>query len=215
MEESKRFLRYVIPGLIFIFQIGLVLEFTDVKIITDQETQDFYKIIITLFISSGLLGYLFSNLYFFVHWNIDFKKCFGIDYKQIVDKNKGFFKINESDVDNKNLKTDKTQLEYWIIINVFWNLSPVEGLEKIKQMTDKLSDMLHSLGTTILSMFLALLMGIIIIFHQNKICFCFCYFISICIILIFLICHYRKLFFQLLFLYEEAIREANTRDSKK
>jgi hypothetical protein len=75
MDDAKRFIRYVIPGIVFIVEISVYLYLSaknpTIKIIQEIELLKPDKSSITLtlgaLLASGALGYIFSNLYYALH----------------------------------------------------------------------------------------------------------------------------------------------------
>jgi len=67
MDEVRRFLRYTLPGLSALIQLLIGLSITDsgivCKILSAKDLTQSLGIILTIFIGSGGLGYLFANIY--------------------------------------------------------------------------------------------------------------------------------------------------------
>jgi hypothetical protein len=157
MDETRRFLRFVIPGLTIIFE-GFLFAFLDDKLYFIQEYADFGTALMAFF-ASGLLGFLFSNVYYAIHWKIYLSKCFKplrkLDYiKLITDpENKHIF---------KRFKVDQniSQKEAWTIINTLCNLKYAKKTKSYERKTDTLSNLLTSIGTTFIILSVCWLIGV-------------------------------------------------------
>jgi hypothetical protein len=68
MQEARRFLRYVIPGLTFIVEVFIYLLMSSSKFrnaINRNQLRDF-EVALTLFLASGAAGFLLSIIYYAV-----------------------------------------------------------------------------------------------------------------------------------------------------
>jgi len=85
MDETRRFLRFVIPGTLFAIETAVLLlllrpdwfreEPLPLKDVLNLGTA------LTALLASGALGYLFSVLYHFLHWKVDRAT---LDYSPII-----------------------------------------------------------------------------------------------------------------------------------
>jgi len=155
MEEAKRFIRFVIPGLALIFQIIILyLMYWNFDI---GKIEKFLTLNIAagVFLISGIIGYIFSSLYFLLHWNVYFRISSKLNYIKILEENNKIFKVKF-----KKVKIDKIdQKEAWVLINVFWKTLYPNEIETIDKQSGFLCNMLNSLGTTIVTLFFGWLLG--------------------------------------------------------
>ena len=157
MDEARRFVRYIMPGIVFILEVLIFLSISDpnqlkcfiknIGIITSHE--GIGLIVVTLL--SGGLGYIFSNVYYFSRNFCEGK--LSVDHRDLL--------INACDKEwirftSKNCK-DLTAEDGWQIVTALWK-SRLESSEKIKsadQRMDSLSDIFHGLGTSVVASCLA------------------------------------------------------------
>lgn len=80
MNEARRFIRYIIPGFLFVtlmfFMLWIVLPEWTVSILKEVFIKDDnpLAIIIGSIFTSGALGYLFATFHHWCHWNICFDR---------------------------------------------------------------------------------------------------------------------------------------------
>lgn len=73
MDEVKSFMRFIIPGLTVLIVSLLLFVLSGDLNFNEIDLTSFEKIIV-LFVSSGALGYLISNIYFPLIWLKPFSK---------------------------------------------------------------------------------------------------------------------------------------------
>lgn len=66
MDEAQRFLRYILPGVIFLIEVFIALVLLDPAIMKKLKSLATVGGILTLVVSSGGIGALLSMLYFFI-----------------------------------------------------------------------------------------------------------------------------------------------------
>lgn len=152
MDEARRFLRYVLPGLVIIPQIFLILYLNN-----DLQYIDKFVNIgtaIVAFLASGIIGFIFSNLYYIVYWELYLrcKRCSKLNYLELLDNNKALFKDHL-----KNIPT--TQRGAWPILNVYFNLNHGDKLEYFERKTDSISNILAGIGTSFVVLICAFFIG--------------------------------------------------------
>jgi hypothetical protein len=88
MDEARRFLRYVTPGLTFAVQALLLFFIANqtwtIKQLHDLSEKSGVGSGITLFLASGGFGYLFSVIHHWLHWFLPFTCLSAIDHTQAV-----------------------------------------------------------------------------------------------------------------------------------
>lgn len=145
MDEAKRFIRYVLPGLVFPLQIILVYALNgDLVNLKDN----YLGASFVAFFASGILGFLFSNLYYILHWRIYHKLIAGIpklDYKKLVIKyEKLFVDFNPKEV--------YSQKDAWVLLSVYFNFRKEDGVRASENMMKSLSNVSVCIGTSTLTL---------------------------------------------------------------
>jgi hypothetical protein len=169
MEDARRFLRYVIPGLLFLIETFIYLILSS-KTPIDKIMEDFIKgssnnlaLPISIFILSGGIGFLLSIIYHFLYWTFPFRKLVVNYIPLIIDcvNNEWLQLKNRKDESNINISA-LTQYGAWRAINAYLNGRKGYS-ERIKSgitRTDSLSDLLHGLGTSVIGSLLAIVMWV-------------------------------------------------------
>lgn len=153
MDEVRRFLRYTVPGLSAVVQLFIGLSVSDIdivcKIISVKDLTQNIGLVLTIFIGSGGLGYLFANIYFSLSWSWPFKYFVAINHLSLLNNLKEKV-IDIIDFSGEPYKKDLSKREAWTIITQYWH-SKVKKNSKIggvNSITDRLADVTHSLGAT-------------------------------------------------------------------
>ncbi len=72
MEEFRRFLRYTLPGLVFLVELTIALILTDIDKVTSVAGSDamnnVFAVVLAVFLGSGALGYIFAAIYWSLYW---------------------------------------------------------------------------------------------------------------------------------------------------
>ncbi|MCH8905180.1 MAG: hypothetical protein IIA45_14865 [Bacteroidetes bacterium] len=147
MKEFERYLRYVIPGLVFIILLILFLALSNYDLLISKFNEvSFSKLIVILFSSGGIV-YIFSTIY----WTY-FRLRFPLDHTKIIDDLDQWVTI----VDTKGIdKKISNKQDAWSVLNTFWYWKQ-EKLQAIDSKVDRMSDITHGLGTTFIAMFISL-----------------------------------------------------------
>ncbi len=165
MEETKKFLRYVIPGLLFFIEISLYLTFSAQEDFFNQfkKLNTSIEFPLTIFIASGGLGFFFSLVYYAISHKKPFNK---INYKQFIGEciDKNWIQLinrRNNSIVNMDLLSSNAA---WRIIASFWH-ERRESSDEIKasnSRTDSLADILNSLGSSFVGSIFAILFWILI-----------------------------------------------------
>ncbi len=164
MDEARRFLRYVLPGLAFFTQLGIALLIID----SSQLIELFESItrvsgllpVLGGFLVSGALGYIFSTFYFSIRWGLAkyTNLSWGIlDHASLINKLKNTDKLKLKDVtdgiycENKNI----TQSDAWNIITFYWFWNKEGFNENLNKKTVTFADTVHGLGAATIGTFFA------------------------------------------------------------
>lgn len=153
MDEVRRFLRYTLPGLAAVIQLLIALSITDsrdlCKVISANELSQSLGLVLSVFIGSGALGYLFANIYFSLYWSWPFNRLVAIDHLSFLENQKKDA-IEIVGASGKPYEVPLSRREAWSIITQYW-YSKRQDEPKIKgcdSITDRLADVTHGLGAT-------------------------------------------------------------------
>ena len=164
MEEGKRFIRYIIPGLAMVPQLLLFIYFYDkcfFNIFLDKEKENF-GIVITTFFATGILGYIFSSVYYVIYWHLAFKFT-KLDYIKIVTDMKNAILF-------KDYKTEGlTQNEAGATMSVCWKMLCDKKYGELDIVERTFGNILHSIGTTIMIMITGLIVGLVFLIKKIEV----------------------------------------------
>ena len=124
MDEVRRFLRYTLLGLAVIIELLIALFLTDTEsmgilICKDKDQILNLGLVLTIFIGSGGLGYLFASLYFELCWIWPFYLFMPTDHLALLTKLREKKIIEITDASGKSV--DKlSKREAWIIVTQYW-----------------------------------------------------------------------------------------------
>lgn len=160
MGEGEKFIRQILPGLLFLIfsgiQIYSFMPEESFRLITEMNTSSAIIGVVVL----GGVGYIFSNIYFVVTHLIDYTVSH-VEFVQDLVKNKiiSLYR-NGKEVTPENNKTI-TQEEAWSIINTIWYVTlKKDEMDRVTVPISRLSHLLHGIGIS----FVSLLSSIIICF---------------------------------------------------
>lgn len=165
MNETRRFLRYVIPGLLFMLEVVCYLIISAHSIFFDKISKfngsvldkTWIAIVIGAFLTSGALGYLFSNIFHsisnFCHWRG--WSSLIVDHRPLLRdaQNNGWMRIVPESPE-RIMRSDQA----WSIVTAFWQ-SRIETSDEIKGANDRinsLTDIQFGLGASIIASVLSL-----------------------------------------------------------
>lgn len=162
MNETRRFLRFVIPGLVFLIEFSTYFLFSAqdkfLTILKNKEWMSGIAFPIAIFIVSGGIGFLLT-IVFYAFYRIKFLRIFFGDYKPFIEDciRRNWLSIKNRS-DNSDYKIESlSHSESWRIITAFWH-ERRESSERIKgasPRTDSLADITQGLGATIIGSLLA------------------------------------------------------------
>lgn len=152
MEEARRFLRYVLPGLLYLLETFILLLLSvDRNILfplIKEIPTDNVAFPITVFIASGALGFLLSIIYYALFWNIltplrvnhrpFIKIAVEKDWLQLMNRENNTI-VQPNDISGKGA---------WRIITGFWheNIKTSKRFESANKRIDIFTDLAHGLG---------------------------------------------------------------------
>lgn len=153
MNEARRFLRYVIPGLIFAIQIVVLLWLLRPGWIREVYSHELKKesgiaLVFAALLASGGLGTIFSTIHHSWHRR---KKCRFMDHREVINRLEAedILGLKGQSSETDKTKTPLTRDQAWSILVALWH-ERVESNPLIKtanERTEELVDLLHSMGT--------------------------------------------------------------------
>jgi hypothetical protein len=170
MEEPKRFLRYVLPGLgfciEFFFFLWLLRPCQMIDFMSGQFSKEHgFGFAIAIFIGSGGLGFVLANLYHALLW-CRFRdrakvSLWTIDHRQAIEdaRNERILCLIRQDaqrrypVEKKNLSRE----DAWRVLTAVWHarMGSSALLESANSRTDSLTSIVHGLGTLLVGTVIA------------------------------------------------------------
>lgn len=167
METYRRFLRFVIPGLIFLIELSLYLvlsSYTEFLALINIPEHNIAVPISVLLVSGGIGAFfaaVYHSLYLFpvIRWiTIDHRPAI-IDFEKI-----GWLELRRRDNDQRIEGKKLTQRVAWRIVSAFWYKKGISS-KRIKgayPRVNTLNDIMHGTGTTVVGSFSAVLAWIFI-----------------------------------------------------
>jgi hypothetical protein len=158
MEETRKFLRYIIPGLVFVIETTIIL-----WIILPNNTYNFFGeldaakgagFLIAALIASGGLGYIFDTIHHNVEWI--FKSYGNVDYERLAQEIRRLYAYKGSleEYTKPSEKSWVTQKQRERLLNIalvtsFWcgSLKISPALRNINSRLERLYDIAHSAGS--------------------------------------------------------------------
>lgn len=168
MEEARRFLRFSLPGLIFIIELAILpLIFTgDLNIYFDEINNIGAGAPVILFLVAAGVGYLLANIYHFFH-NNKFLKIFPVNHKKLLmdlEKKKllVFYELTDTGEDKEVDLNDLKKMDAWNITTSLWH--GMKGTSKdIREATPRvksLADLAYGLGASLIGSVIVLFIAL-------------------------------------------------------
>lgn len=171
MDDTRRFLRYITPGLLFGFELPLFLGVLFPRWTRDQlaslTDEAGLGLVLTALLATGGLGFLFSVLHHAWHWRGDgvvnhrtlVVRLVANNVIQIHDP-----RHHERTFKEEEVRRDLDRQTAWIIVSSLW--FPRLGSDKLisgaEAKTSALTDLMHALGTARVATIAAILAAMVI-----------------------------------------------------
>ena len=173
MNDIRRFIRYILPGLAYAIQLIIALSISDwnnfpefLKISGRKETVSF---ILIGFLASGGLGYIFSLIYYGLYWFGPIANKFAINHVSVFQNLNEYIELK--DPLGNTISTDTlTKKRAWAILTRFW-FSRYEDnncLKGLTTTTERMSNIVHGIGTTIIASLLSIFSWLIIHYYFSQ-----------------------------------------------
>lgn len=189
MIETKRFMRFVLPGLVYLILLAVAFFVSGEKELLShyQDDVSLAKIIAAV-IASGGLGYVFSLVYF------GLAKYLRYDYEHLnlinrMIKNSTIHVIDER---KREVRSISRREESWLILNIIWHSQRDSVSAKgeninvsgIKENLDEYySDLVAGLGITFIASLFSLFTYLITCTHNEQFCFALFFYFSVLLVI--------------------------------
>jgi hypothetical protein len=147
MDEARRFLRYVTPGIIFALELTILLfvlrpEWKLEKLLEFGKDSGIATILVAL-LASGGLGFIFSTIHHHLH---SLKWCDLMDHTQVINQLRNEGVLDLQGLDKTYIPTKK---QAWVIVTAVWHqrLKTCDKIGSVEPRTKDLVDIMHSMGT--------------------------------------------------------------------
>lgn len=219
-EEGRRFLRFVMPGLLFgvetLLFLFILLPEPTLCVLSKVISKEALGTSVAAFLASGALGYIFAAIHHFVHWLpccLRFEKDI-FNHKEVIDTLLKANLISPSGFDiDKRIeqynKDEKTSIEKRKIAEsismALWNyFAKDEHLGK--NQIDHLGNQAHGLGAARIASLFALITAILVAVFYGTLDFDWCLalrFVLTVILGCFFVCMFHKAYVRVAFLAHE------------
>lgn len=159
MDEARRFLRYLLPGLLYgIVTLGLLaiaLPSVALDIVTGLKGKENFGFLLTMFFASGAVGFLFSAIHHCCHWYVDSRSIdhteFSQHFKSELPGEANAVPVTEGTTSwwAKRERKRQEREEAFMKLVVLWytRLQPNTVLSGADKKTASLGDLAHAHGT--------------------------------------------------------------------
>jgi hypothetical protein len=158
MNEAKRFMRYVLPGLAFVVELAIACWLSKVIEVPKElpaNVGPWLGLTLGVLFSSGALGYIFSTIYFTVTPLIDYSNSLltisrYCEHILILKPDRKMLPPSET--------KELTRRDKMIVVNQIWHWlrGHDKGMQAIEQYNERVSDTMHGVGATFVATLAAL-----------------------------------------------------------
>lgn len=173
MKETRKFLRYLMPGLTFASLLLAALFLSNHAFLKNIFLGKVnLGIVIASFLMSGALGYIFNVIYFTIYWS--FRGYFAIDHTQTI------ISLSEKDyleiLDCKGAEyppKDLQKIDGWNIVTIYCHsrMKKSKELDAASGKIDLLANLTHGLGASLVAVFISLITWLyihfIFLYHKD------------------------------------------------
>lgn len=153
MDEARRFLRYVTPGLVFLTEtliLLFVIEWDIVyRIVNGFKAESGVGLVIATLFASGGVGFMFSVAHHYVHWHFPHAV---VDHRQFIFllRKRGIIRLLDRESGDM-LPETKTpdRIQAYTIFAGLWHerLAREDSIKSAEPRASSLADLYHSVGT--------------------------------------------------------------------
>ncbi|GBE04715.1 hypothetical protein BMS3Abin10_00331 [bacterium BMS3Abin10] len=173
MNEVRRFLRYTLPGIACVIQLLIALSISDLDVVSklwnDEGAAKGIALVFGAFIASGGLGYVFSIIYFALYWDDSIADKVAIDHRTLLESLQNYVELKCST--GEIIKAESlSKRQAWSIITQYWHSKTAKNksIKGLNSITDRLVDVTHGIGTTIVGTFIAFATWLLLLFFISS-----------------------------------------------
>jgi hypothetical protein len=168
MDEARRFLRYLTPGVVFVVETVLFLWILfpswTVSQLWELKTDSGLGLVATGALASGGFGFIFSVLHHIAHWAVVFERLSVIDHRRFLrnlviraDPWLNLYDLSNSNPLDAEAVNQLTRQQAWIIVSALWHerTKTSKQIEGAHERMGAFYDLMHSLGTLRMSCLVA------------------------------------------------------------
>lgn len=162
MDEARRFLRYILPGLLFAIEVVLLLLLLRPDLALAQLTAvkdaEGLGLVLAALVASGGLGFFLSTLHHTFHWWPWTPRPKAVDHSTVIENLVKARILSIRRVDGKEFNaTALTREQAWMILSGLWHprSNSSESIKGADKAAAALADMVHSTGTARVAAFAA------------------------------------------------------------
>lgn len=154
MDEARRFLRHVIPGLVFLLYVLGLLVVVDPAVapVISEQTDAGAWLGLLVLLAAGAIGYSLGIIH---HLMFSHVSGYGIDFSDVVNSQEPW-RLSVRDSLGRRLSPPFSLVDSWVVVNSIWqrhfnNAKPVS----VERRAELLSDLVHGNGTVFVATILA------------------------------------------------------------
>jgi hypothetical protein len=176
MDEAKRFLRYVTPGLVFLTETLILLWLIEpdvtYTILKDFSKESGFGLVIATLLASGGVGFMFSVVHHYLHWLNWHDQYTSVDHRNFIDslRARGIIRLRKRETGEVLPDAVKpNRFQAWTILSGLWHERVARENSLIKSAdprTYSLSDLVHSVGTARVAAITAWIFALLILWRS-------------------------------------------------
>jgi hypothetical protein len=176
MDEAKRFLRYVTPGLVFLTETLILLWLIEpdvtYTILKDFREESGFGLVIATLLASGGIGFMFSVVHHYLHWHdqytsVDHRDCIAsLRARRIIQL------CNRETGKGLADAMEPNRFQAWTIMTGLWHERVAFENSFIKSADPRassLADLVHSVGTARVAAIAAWIFALLILLRSCSI----------------------------------------------
>jgi len=162
MDEARRFMRYLLPGLLFVVEtfglLYIVLPSVAVDTVKDLNAKDNLGFVVATLVASGGLGFLFSSIHHWLHWLTDLEL---MNHTAFIDK----YGHESEPCKSKRQKKKVAQIKFWALW--YTRFPQKDQFDVAEKKTVTLGDLAHAIGAARIASVFALVTVLIVCFQEE------------------------------------------------